>query len=795
MRRLLLVITLLLCSKTAYSIGRYDSICEQGNASVNIPGTVGSGSQKFQRSYPNCTITVYVAGTTTLATIYSDFAITPKPNPFTADSNGRFLFYAASGNYDIRFSGAGITSPWVIQNVPVFDSFPPIIVPVGPTSDCGSSPGVDESAKISACISNLPSSGGTAVATSLSGNQIWSTCPFTGVTKPVLLILGSGTITAGSFDCVAQDNIEVEMPSGSIYNSPGNIFQARLSAGSSISQHFTPSTLAYLPSVNEIHTRWFDDGTHTNVAIQNAINAVGSSASPPIQRSGQTVIVDDVLALGSTVIIDKRTTTVDCGGIRALSSGTTGGGFYWTGAANVPMIAIEETFIGSTIQNCRFYGNATNKPEAAISYVFKTGCCGQGQQRVINTYIGSMGGDTGYDNFSLVNGILVGSTFDSGTNGVNDLMNFDNISISKVTNGFNFQMQQNGLGYIKNSQVQIATKGVYTAAGDVTMDNIFFASVTDNIYTALTDAQSNSVYPKVYGYNVQSEGAARLVYMAGGADVTIRGGSMALNASLDSAHCAVDTASSTSPQYLKMTEFVFQDQASIGTFYLCLREQFGSSGTKRLLYDFDPNISAIPTMFVPAANVFDHSYVCKEQIMVPPTGVAGKNYPVSCNIMSAETPGAAGNLDQTRYDIPAKCTRLGDAQNLSGTMEYCVATATLNTTSGSSVTATGLIPANVTVLGVTSRIPGYPAGGNITCSGCATVRLGTVASPTKWATSLTLTENSSTSLSSWNIGVVTGPYNTQSAEDVVVSTNAGTFTGGHLVVTANFIRYIAPPGY
>jgi len=66
------------------------------------------------------TITVYEAGTTNLATIYSDDGITQKNNPFTADSLGRGDFFATDGKYDIEVSGTGITT-YKLENVLLFD--------------------------------------------------------------------------------------------------------------------------------------------------------------------------------------------------------------------------------------------------------------------------------------------------------------------------------------------------------------------------------------------------------------------------------------------------------------------------------------------------------------------------------------------------------------------------------------------------------------------------------------------------------------------------------------------------
>jgi len=64
------------------------------------------------------TITVYDAGTVNLSTIYSDTAGTAESNPFTTDANGRFSFYADPSEYDIKISGAGITT-YTLEDVTI----------------------------------------------------------------------------------------------------------------------------------------------------------------------------------------------------------------------------------------------------------------------------------------------------------------------------------------------------------------------------------------------------------------------------------------------------------------------------------------------------------------------------------------------------------------------------------------------------------------------------------------------------------------------------------------------------
>lgn len=99
---------------------RLQGYVEQGGllmATAGIVGTTRGGvavsSPTVNQTYPLATVTVYQAGTLLLATIFADAALAvPKTNPFLADSNAYWFFYAADGTYDITFSGGGITQPF-----------------------------------------------------------------------------------------------------------------------------------------------------------------------------------------------------------------------------------------------------------------------------------------------------------------------------------------------------------------------------------------------------------------------------------------------------------------------------------------------------------------------------------------------------------------------------------------------------------------------------------------------------------------------------------------------------------
>jgi hypothetical protein len=86
---------------------------QQGGQKVYTQGLTSDTS--VQKSYPLATITVFNAGTVTIATIYSDSSGTPQANPFTASSTGYWSFYAQAGaRFDIRFSGGGIVTPFTL---------------------------------------------------------------------------------------------------------------------------------------------------------------------------------------------------------------------------------------------------------------------------------------------------------------------------------------------------------------------------------------------------------------------------------------------------------------------------------------------------------------------------------------------------------------------------------------------------------------------------------------------------------------------------------------------------------
>lgn len=125
-----LLLLLLTVGAWAQSLERYDGTAGVGGKRP-VTGGVTSTNTLVQ-SIGGATVTIYLQGTLTLASIYTDrTGVTPKANPFTADATtGYFFFYAdTSRRYDVQFSGGtspnNLLSPVVLadQVVPITANF------------------------------------------------------------------------------------------------------------------------------------------------------------------------------------------------------------------------------------------------------------------------------------------------------------------------------------------------------------------------------------------------------------------------------------------------------------------------------------------------------------------------------------------------------------------------------------------------------------------------------------------------------------------------------------------------
>ncbi len=173
--------------------------CEQGGKPV-ITGGISSSTLVMQ-SYPSCTITVYINGGSTLATLYSNNSGTPLSNPFTANNLGFGQFYAADGRYDVQISGGGppsLSSPYVFRDIILFDYSTFSVTPGGPSGavQFNGSGSFSGSSALSWSGSVLSITGGITTSASPSLGLQSTT---DGVSMPGYLILPNGTNTAGGY--------------------------------------------------------------------------------------------------------------------------------------------------------------------------------------------------------------------------------------------------------------------------------------------------------------------------------------------------------------------------------------------------------------------------------------------------------------------------------------------------------------------------------------------------------------------------------------------------------------------
>lgn len=89
--------------------GHAFGFCEQGNQQVVVGGL--TSTTRVQRSYPSCTVSVYIGSSGTLATIYSNATGSVLTNPFTATTTGSWQFYADNGYFTVVLSGGGLPAP------------------------------------------------------------------------------------------------------------------------------------------------------------------------------------------------------------------------------------------------------------------------------------------------------------------------------------------------------------------------------------------------------------------------------------------------------------------------------------------------------------------------------------------------------------------------------------------------------------------------------------------------------------------------------------------------------------
>lgn len=120
MKRLLWIVAfLMLWSSPSFADGSLAGWCELGGQNVLTSGL--PSSTLVQQSFAQPTVNVFIYGTVTPATLFSDNSGTPLSNPFTASTQGYWAFFAANNAYTVTCSGGGIPSPFTLGPYSIVD--------------------------------------------------------------------------------------------------------------------------------------------------------------------------------------------------------------------------------------------------------------------------------------------------------------------------------------------------------------------------------------------------------------------------------------------------------------------------------------------------------------------------------------------------------------------------------------------------------------------------------------------------------------------------------------------------
>ena len=306
----MVLVTLL--SITAEAKYRFKGWAQAGSTIVTSGVT---STSKALKVYPSSTVTVYLAGTSTPATIYSDNGGTPKANPFTAGSDGSFQFYADLASYDVRFSGTGIDTP--------FTEFTPALLEsavadtdtrlpaASPVLFCDRYAGADFGAKLTAAIAALPSTGGIIDCRMLTGAQSLSSSVTINKVNTTIL-LGPMTLTMGSYQFI----VPVDTTSVSIIGQGGGA--AANAAGSGFATAgtlftYSGTTFAILVGATTDQTWWLslkdlsisvsaNAGGGINVinVVHGSLERLGVRHTTPASSTGAGIKIEAGAGTGTT---------------------------------------------------------------------------------------------------------------------------------------------------------------------------------------------------------------------------------------------------------------------------------------------------------------------------------------------------------------------------------------------------------------------------------------------------------------------------------------------------------------
>lgn len=393
---MLAVLTVAMPHASAQVIATYNDWCQLGAQKVSTSGLASTTT--VQASFPSCTVQVYIHGTLTNATLYSDAGITPLPNPFTANSNGHIVFWAStSSNYDIVESGGtpnSFPTSFTIFNVSLGG---------GSGGGGGGSPGglandVQVNSGANSFIGtsgtfqyitntqtvNIGGTGGLNVTTgAINFGATAHTIPnFTGLTATILGITCGPGWTAFATDASNGQNLytcgndnNFHQSVGQLPTVPGTLNQMLLSNGAG--GIATVTGLSYNASTAVTH---FPGGGSFDSTSPFSISGTCPSATPLGSSSVGTALIGwDVgclpkisfnggapLQIGLQGLIDYTYLKEDANGCLALTAATGDVGIFRVGAGVLGVMPCNNTTNPSKLNVYNTFSGSTNSEYVSI---------------------------------------------------------------------------------------------------------------------------------------------------------------------------------------------------------------------------------------------------------------------------------------------------------------------------------------------------------------------------------------------------------------------------------------------
>lgn len=301
----LMIFLLLVFGLETFARGRVQGTA-QYRANVS---TVGQSSTfKIPRVLTGATITVYTpAGTTNLATIYSNATGTVKANPFVASStDARYFFFTDAASVDLRISGVTGVSAFTISDVPVVSG----TNPNSTTLTCGGS-------NDTTLLSAANTVGGTII-----------------IPDGIICASNSQTISAsldiqngGRLKPITGQTVTLTGPQS------GGVWQKFTNATAGL------GTVSFAGNkvVTEVYPEWWGGGVGITAATNTAAVQAANDALFTNGVGGEIKLGAGLYDINATLTIgsDSDVSSICIGGVGSLLSG-----MNWTGATSGTIIRV-----------------------------------------------------------------------------------------------------------------------------------------------------------------------------------------------------------------------------------------------------------------------------------------------------------------------------------------------------------------------------------------------------------------------------------------------------------------------